>query len=125
MGENYITCQGEKGSINISEDVLYSMVRAAVGEIDGVAALSNNAGAELAELLGIKNAGKGVKVQIADGKITVDIIIMVRYGSNVVGVAKQVQDAVTAAVESIRRQGPARPAPRMRGTDSVPALRGG
>ena len=48
MGENYITCQGEKGSINISEDVLYSMVRAAVSEIDGVAALSNNAGAELA-----------------------------------------------------------------------------
>ena len=37
MGENYITCQGEKGSINISEDVLYSMVRAAVSEIDGVA----------------------------------------------------------------------------------------
>ena len=53
MGENYITCQGEKGSINISEDVLYSMVRAAVEEIDGVSALSYNAGAELPELLGI------------------------------------------------------------------------
>ena len=30
MGENYITCKDEKGSINISEDVLVSMVRAAV-----------------------------------------------------------------------------------------------
>ena len=29
MGENYITCKEEKGSINISEDVLVSMVRAA------------------------------------------------------------------------------------------------
>ena len=105
MGENYITCQGEKGSINISEDVLYSMVRAAGGEIDGVAALSNNAGAELAELLGIRNVGKGVKVQIADGQITVDIIIMVRYGENVVGVAKQVQEAVTGAVESMTGMG--------------------
>ena len=26
MGENYITCQGEKGSIYISEDVLTGMV---------------------------------------------------------------------------------------------------
>ena len=34
MGENYITCKEEKGSINISEDVLVSMVRAAVNEID-------------------------------------------------------------------------------------------
>ena len=105
MGENYITCQGKHGSINISEDVLYSMVRAAVGEIDGVAALTNNAGVELAELLGIKNVGRGVKIQIQDGQITVDIIIMVRYGSNVVGVAQQVQDAVTAAVESMTGMG--------------------
>ena len=106
MGENYITCQGEKGSINISEDVLYSMVRAAVSEIDGVAALSNNAGAELAELLGIRNAGKGVKVQIQDGKISVEIIIMVRYGENVVGVAQQVQEAVTlTTVESMAGMG--------------------
>lgn len=105
MGENYITCQGERGSIYISEDVLTGMVKAAVSEIDGVAALANNAGADLAELLGIKNPGKGLKVQIEDGKMTVDVIIMVRYGCNVVGVAQQVQDAVTQAVESMAGMG--------------------
>ena len=105
MGENYITCKEEKGSINISEDVLVSMVRAAVNEIDGVASLVNNAGAELAELLGIKSPSKGVKVQINDGVITVDVIIIVRYGSNVVSVAKQVQDTVTGAVESMTGMG--------------------
>ena len=30
MGENYITCQDEKGSINISEEVISSMVRSAI-----------------------------------------------------------------------------------------------
>ena len=63
------------------------------------------AGADLAELLGIKNPGKGLKVQIEDGKMTVDVIIMVRYGCNVVGVAQQVQDAVTQAVESMAGMG--------------------
>ena len=101
MGENYITCKDEKGSINISEDVLVSMVRAAVNEIDGVASLVNNAGAELAELLGIKSPGKGVKVQINDGVITVDVIIMVRYGYGVTVVAKKVQDQVAVSVEDM------------------------
>ena len=50
MGESYITCREENGSINISEDVVASMVRAAVTEIDGVAGLSNTAGGEIAEL---------------------------------------------------------------------------
>ena len=102
MGENYITCQAEKGSINISEDVLLSMVRAVINEIDGVASIVNNAGTEL---LGIKSASKGVKVQINDGVITVDAIIMVRYGCNVVSVAKEVQDKVTSAVESMTGMG--------------------
>lgn len=72
MPENYITCQDEKGSINISEDVVAAMVRAAITEVDGVAGIATSAGTELAELLGIKSAAKGIKVQIVDGTMTVD-----------------------------------------------------
>ena len=104
MADNYITTTEEKGSINISEDVIVSLVRATINEIDGVAALTNNAGAELAELLGIKSS-RGVKVQLENGAITVDAIIMVRYGANVVSVAKEVRSAVTAAVESMTGMG--------------------
>ena len=48
MPENYITCQDEKGSINISEDVVAAMVRAAITEVDGVAGIATSAGTELA-----------------------------------------------------------------------------
>lgn len=101
MAENYITCQDDRGSINISEDVIVSMVRTAINEVEGVAALTQPAGAELAEILGIKSASKGLKVQFIDGKITIDAVIMVRYGFNVVSVAQQVQEAVTVAIESM------------------------
>ena len=47
MPENYITCQDEKGSINISEDVVAAMVRAAITEVDGVAGIATSAGTEL------------------------------------------------------------------------------
>ena len=80
MGENYITCQAEKGSINISEEVISSVVRSAISEIEGVAGLSNTAGAEIAELIGLKTLSKGVKVQFVEEKIVVDVIITVEYG---------------------------------------------
>ena len=102
MPENYITCQDEKGSINISEDVVAAMVRAAITEVDGVAGVATSTGTELAELLGIKSAAKGIKVQIVDGTMTVDTIITVRYGCSVVAA---VQESVTSAVESMTGMG--------------------
>ena len=101
MGDNYISCKAENGSINISEEVISTMVRTAITEIDGVAGISNTAGAELAELVGIKTVSKGIKVQIVDDTIKVDAIILVRYGCNIVNVAKEVQNSVTEAVQAI------------------------
>ena len=100
MGENYITCREENGSINISEDVISSMVRAAVSEIEGVAGLSNTAGSEIAELIGIKSVSKGVKVQFEEERIVVDTIITVAYGCKIVDVARAVQEKVMNAVQS-------------------------
>ena len=100
MGENYITCREEHGSINISEDVIAGMVRNAVLEVEGMAGLANTAGAEISELLGIRSLSKGVKVQFADGKVIVDTIITVSYGSSVVKVAREVQEKVLAAVQA-------------------------
>lgn len=101
MGDNYITIQEEKGSINVSEDVIVSLVRNVVNDIDGVAGLSTTSGAELAELLGIKNVHKGTKVQIENETIIVDVIILVKYHYNIVEVAKKVQDAINDGVISI------------------------
>ena len=101
MGDNYISCKENNGSINISEDVISTMVQTAITEIDGVAAISNTAGGELAELIGLKTLSKGVKVQIVDDMIKVDAIILVRYGCNIVNVAREVQNSVTEAVQAI------------------------
>lgn len=100
MGETYITCREENGSINISEDVVSSMVRSAVTDVEGVAGLSNTAGAELAELIGLKTLTKGVKVQFVEDKIIVDTIITVAYGCNIVEVAKTVQEKVMNTIQS-------------------------
>ncbi len=100
MGENYISCQAEKGTINISEEVITGVVKSAVSEVEGVAGLSYTAGAEIAELIGLKTVSKGVKVQFIDEKIIVDVIINVVYGCNIVDVAQEVQERVMSLVQA-------------------------
>ena len=98
MGENFITCREANGSINISEEVISTLVRSAVTQVEGVSGLSNTSGAELVELIGIKTLSKGVKVQFVDDKIVVDAIITVCYGYNIMDVAKNVQEEVLNVV---------------------------
>ena len=99
MTDNYISCQEENGSINISEEVISSVVRASVAEVEGVAGLANTAGSEIAELIGIKTLSRGIKVRFSEEKISVDAIINVSYGSNIIEVAKTVQEKVMSVVQ--------------------------
>jgi len=100
MAENYITKQVEKGSVNISEDVLNLMVAAVVTQVDGVAGLGTSATPEIAELFGRK-PGKGVKSRLAENAIQVDVLINVHAGGSITEIASGVQDAVCREVESI------------------------
>lgn len=100
MSDNYISYREDNGSINISEDVISSIVRAAISEVEGVSGLSTTAGAELAEMIGLKTLPKGVKIRIENNRIITDAIITVSYGSNVVSVAKAIQNAVRNVIES-------------------------
>lgn len=98
-GKEYISCPDELGSIHISEDVLAVAAAAAALEVEGVGALPGNLGSDIAELIaGRKNLSKGVRVSVTEERVTVDISVMVRYGSSVQKIAREVQDAVAAAI---------------------------
>ena len=103
MAENkqYITNQQERGSVLISEDVIATIIENAVKDVEGVVGLSVKPGADIADMIGKKNWGKGIKISIAeDNSISVDCNLNVGYGQSVVAVAKAVQDAISAALES-------------------------
>ena len=104
MAENkqYVTQVQESGSVMISEEVIMTIVTHAIEEVEGVVGLNVKPGADIVELIGKKNWGKGLKVTIAeDDALTVDCNITVAYGQSVVSVAGAVQDSVTNALESM------------------------
>ena len=100
--KQYITQNQENGTVQISEDVIISIVIVAVGETEGVAGFSARLGSDIAEILGRKNWGKGVKLTITeDDRLYIECNIVATYGYAVVNVAKAVQENVTSAVESM------------------------
>lgn len=104
MADNkqYITQQQENGTVMISEDVIASIVANAVTEVEGVVGLSVKPGADIADMIGKKNWGKGLKIVISENdELTIDCNVNVGYGQSVVDVAKAVQESVTAALESV------------------------
>ena len=104
MADNkqYITQVQENGNIMISEDVIGTIVAHAVNEVNGVVGLSTRPGADIIEMIGKKNWGKGIKVVVdEDNKVSIDCNVVVTYGQNVVEAASAVQVAIYNAVDSM------------------------
>ena len=100
--KQYITQLQDNGSVLISEDVIAAIVAHAVGEVEGVVGLSGKPGADIADLIGKKNWGRGLKITVLDDNaVSIDCNIIVSYGQSVVAVAKSVQEAATNALESM------------------------
>ena len=70
--------------------------------MEGIIGLSSKPGADIAEVIGKKNWGKGLKITVnEDESLTVDVNILAEYGQSVVSAASAVQSAVTVALESM------------------------
>ncbi len=97
----YITQVQDNGTVQISEDVIATITLNALSENDGFAGLSSKPGADIMDIIGKKNWGKGIKVTITENnELHIDCDICVYYGYSVMGVAKNIQDSVASALES-------------------------
>jgi uncharacterized alkaline shock family protein YloU len=104
MADNkqYITQNQENGTVMISENVVATIVAQAVKEVEGVVSLNVKPGADIVELIGKKNWGKGMKIVIEeDESLTVECNILVGYGQSVVAIAQAVQNTVSNHLDSM------------------------
>ena len=101
MPENkaYIISTDEKGSINISEDVIAVIAAVAAAEVEGVHGPFIPYNKEIANVLGRKGLSKGVKLSINEDSVTIDVSILAEVGFSVSDVGANVQKAVISAVQ--------------------------
>ncbi|MGN0325750.1 MAG: Asp23/Gls24 family envelope stress response protein [Lachnospiraceae bacterium] len=89
------------GSVQIADDVVAMIASLAATEIDGVSALVGNITNELMSKVGMKKLTKGVKVDIIENVVTIDLAIILEYGFNIPKTCQKVQDKVKTAIETM------------------------
>ena len=107
MAENkgYMTLSDEQGSIHISEEVIAAIAVGAVREVEGVSGMMGNLGTSVADLVtnkkGAQKNAKGVKIEMTETGLVLDIYLTVAYGHAIPEVAENAQKAVASAVSDM------------------------
>lgn len=107
MNENYPSDvkldENPDGTVSFATDVVATIAGLAATEVEGVANMTSPASG-LADMFSRKNTRnftKGVRIDLDGNKVTVDITIVVEYGSPVPDVARGIQENVKKAIETM------------------------
>ena len=89
------------GSVKIADDVVAMIAALAATEVEGVSSMVGNITHELMNKMGYKNIARGVKVEVYNKKVKVDISVNIEYGFNIPATGQKIQTKVQAAIESM------------------------
>ena len=87
---------GGIGEVHIADEVVAIVAGLAATDVDGVASMAGNITNEL-----VSKLGKGVRVTILEGVVTVDLSLNIEYGRNILETSKKVQEKVKSAIENM------------------------
>jgi uncharacterized alkaline shock family protein YloU len=89
------------GTVKIANDVVAMIAGLAATEVDGVNAMVGNIPNEIMGKVGMKKKTKGVKVDILEGNVSVDLAVTLKYGYNITTTSQKVQEKVKSAIETM------------------------
>ncbi|HHY18863.1 MAG TPA: Asp23/Gls24 family envelope stress response protein [Firmicutes bacterium] len=103
MGEQIIVNseRSDLGQVRIADEVVGIIAGLAAGEVEGVHSMSGGFSGGIYDMLGRKNFTKGVKVEVGQVEVAVDLAIILEYGYRVPEVATQVQENVKKTIEGM------------------------
>lgn len=82
------------GKIEIAPEVIEVIAGIAASEVEGVAQMRGNFATGVAERLGMKNHGKGIRVELSEEGIKVDVFCLMVFGVSIPTVAQKIQDNI-------------------------------
>lgn len=85
--------------IRIADEVIATIAGIAAAEVENLASMSGGFVDGIAGMLGRKNLGKGIRVEIRENDVSIDMYIVIQYGCKIHEVARDIQVKVRDAVE--------------------------
>lgn len=89
------------GEVRVADEVVAIIAGLAATEVEGVESMAGNITNELVSKLGMKNLSKGVKINVGEERVAVDLALNIKYGSEIPAVSKKVQEKVKSAIETM------------------------
>jgi uncharacterized alkaline shock family protein YloU len=85
---------GKLGEVKIADEVVAMIAGLAATEVEGVDSMAGNITNELVGKLGMKNLSKGVKVEVSEEHVSVDLSLNMKYGYSLPAVSEKVRTAI-------------------------------
>lgn len=104
MAENrkaYMIKDDNLGEVRIADEVVTIIAGLAATEVEGVSSMAGNITNELVSKLGMKNLSKGIKIEIKEGIVKVDVALNIAFGYAIPEVSAKVQEKVKSSVENM------------------------
>lgn len=89
------------GEVQIADEVVAIIAGLAATEVEGVDSMAGNITNELVGKLGMRNLSKGVKVDVTEEHVSVDLSLNLQYGYSIPAVSERVQERVKTAIETM------------------------
>ncbi len=101
--KNRFTIPSEKGigEVVISEAVIATIAALAAVEVKGVVSLVGTMPNELIAKLGMKKLSKGVKVEMTEDAVRIDLALNISDNAVIPEISEEVQNKVKSAVETM------------------------
>ena len=103
MDENQeeISLEKLENQIKISNETIATYAGIAILEVSGVYAMGGTLAGITEAISGKKNFAKGIKVDVDENKVKIDVNIIVEYGARIPDVAFDIQTKVKKSVEAM------------------------
>ncbi|MFG6383963.1 MAG: Asp23/Gls24 family envelope stress response protein [Lachnospiraceae bacterium] len=97
----YMIKDDNLGEVRIADEVVAIIAGLAATEVEGVSSMAGNITNELVSKLGMKNLSKGIKVDVKEHIVRVDVALYIRFGYAIPEVSNKVQERVKSAIENM------------------------
>ncbi len=98
-----VEIKNKLGTYHISNEVISVIAGISAMEVFGLVGMASTKQFKdgIAELLGMENLSRGIEVTIEEDEVTIDIYIIVSYGTKISEVAHNVQQKVIYTLQNI------------------------
>lgn len=89
------------GKVEIAPEVIEVITGIAASEVDGLASMRGNFATGVVERFGKKSHSKGVKVELTESGILIDLFVVLNFGVSIPQVAQKLQENIRQTLKNM------------------------